>query len=61
MTDQPTREERRLTEYPFPLDDGTTAFLRLPKTGITENESARLQEFIYALVVNKLVEVTDDE
>jgi hypothetical protein len=52
MSDLYRSKDRRLAEYPFPLDDGTMAFLRLPKEGITENESARLQEFIYALVVS---------
>jgi len=44
--------ERRLEEFPFPLDDGVIAYLRLPHNGLTDNEYRRLQEFLWSLVLD---------
>ena len=50
MSEQAKQENQGLVAYPFPLSDGTMSWHWLPKRGITEDDSARLQEFIVLLV-----------
>ena len=42
-----------LDEYPFPLQNGGMAYLRLPRHGLDEEDCQRLQEFLWSLVIDK--------
>jgi hypothetical protein len=44
-------EKGKRYDFPFPLDDGTTLWLRLPQRGLTAAERERLVRALEALEV----------
>lgn len=58
MTLPEQTNSRRLIAYPFPLGEGLTARLELPADGLLPDEAKRLKDWIEALVILDIHELT---